>query len=316
MKKIAPIFLFFLVINTFCQEKYSKEISFSADNDLFTSTYNDRYYTSGIFLSFKYLSKNKPENLEKKILEWKIGQEMFTPYKAIVYNVSNHDRPFAAYLFGSYSINRFYKNNQSFKTDFQLGILGPNAYGKELQDFIHDIYGFKRAIGWKHQIKNAIGLNFNVDYKKLLLKEKSNYFDITWINSGKIGTIYTNISTGFLSRIGFKPLQRFANSIAFNSNLNDKNTSDSRQLESFLFVKSSLRYALYDATLQGSFLNTGSEVTNELVPLVFDLEIGFVFTANRFNFGYTYHFNTNKSKDLKYDNGHVYGAININYLLK
>jgi hypothetical protein len=77
-----------------------------------------------------------------------------------------------------------------------------------------------------------------------------------------------------------------------------------------------LRYAFYDATLEGSFLNTNSEITTELIPLVFSLEIGFKFTSNRFNFGYTFNYHTNKSKNLKFDNGHKYGAINFNYLLE
>lgn len=316
MKKIVLCFLFFTIINSYAQEKFSSAINFVTDNDLYTSTFNDRYYTSGIFLSFKYLSKNKPNHLEKKVLEWKIGQEMFTPFTAVVRTVKEHDRPFAAYLFGSYSIDKIYKNKQSFKTEFQFGMLGPNAYGKELQDLIHNIYGFKKAVGWKHQIKNAIGFNFNVTYQKLLSKENFNHFDITWISSGKIGSIYTDISTGFLTRIGLKPLQIFANTIAFNSNLNDKNTNNVSASESFFYMKPFLRYAFYDATLEGSFLNSGSNVTNVLNPLVFNLEIGYTFTLNRFYFGYVYHYNTNKSKGLNYNKGQIYGRIAIGYLLR
>ena len=77
-----------------------------------------------------------------------------------------------------------------------------------------------------------------------------------------------------------------------------------------------LRYALYDATLQGSFLNKGSEVTKELIPLVFDIQFGLKFTVNRFNFGYIFNYNTSKSKDLRYTYGNKYGTINLNYLLR
>ena len=48
----------------FSQKKFSKELRFITDNDLYTSTYDDRYYTSGLFLSFSYLSKEKKEALE------------------------------------------------------------------------------------------------------------------------------------------------------------------------------------------------------------------------------------------------------------
>ena len=316
MRKKVPFLFLFCAFSIYSQKKFSKEISFITENDLYTSTYNDRYYTNGMFLSFKYLSKKKNKNLEKKIFAWEIGHEMYTPKKATTSYIKNHDRPFAGYLYSSFSIHRIYKNNQSLKTILQLGVIGSNTFSKELQNFIHDISGFTKAIGWKYQIKNALALNFNAEYNKFLVKDISNHYDISWINSGKMGTIYTNITTGFLARIGFNSLQSLANSIAYNTNINNKSTSYFRARESFIFIKPSLRYAFYDATLQGSFLNTKSEVTSELIPLVFNLEIGFKFTANRFNFGYTINYNTNKSKNLIFDNGHKYGAINLNYLLE
>lgn len=315
MKNKLSIFLFFFSIVILAQEKYSKEFSFITDNDLYVSTVNDRYYTNGMFLSYRYLSESKKENVEKKIFEWQIGHEMFTPYQSVVQDISLHDRPFAAYLFVGYGKSLVFKNDKILKTNLQLGVIGKNAYGKELQDFIHGIYGFVKAIGWKHQIKNALGLNFNVNYTDFLTKDKSNHYDISWINSAKIGTIYTNVSTGFYARLGLKSLANFANSIAFNSNLNNENTTFNRKIESFFFIKPTLKYALYDATLQGSFLNNSNEVTKELIPLVFQLEAGFKFTANRFNFGYTFNFNTNKSENLKYSNGHIYGSIGVNYLI-
>lgn len=315
MKKKLLMLFFGYTFGAFSQKKISKEISFITDNDLYTSSYNDRYYTNGMFLSFRFLSKEKNHQLEKKIFEWQIGHEMYTPHRSIVRNIYNHDRSFAGYLYGSFSIHKIHKKS-SFKTTLQLGVIGSNAFSKELQDFIHNIYGFKKAIGWKYQIKNALALNFNADYTKFLVKNITNNFDVSWINSTKIGTIYTNITTGILARIGYKPLQPLANSIAYNTNINNKETSYFREIESFIFIKPSLRYALYDATLQGSFLNTGSPVTNELIPFVFSLEIGLKFTLNRFNFGYTFNFNSNKSKNLKIDNGQKYGAIHLGYLLK
>jgi lipid A 3-O-deacylase len=314
-KKMLFLFLPF-TLSIFSQKKFSKEIVFITENDLYTSTYDDRYYTNGMFLSFKYLSKEKKETLEKKIFEWEIGHKIYTPNKATTLYIKNHDRPFAGYLYSSFSINRIYKNNQSFKTILQLGVIGSNAFSKELQDFIHDVYGFEKAVGWKYQIKNALALNFNAEYNKFLVKDTSNHYDLSWINSGKIGTVFTNIASGFLARIGFKPLQNLANSIAYNTNINNANTSYFKAVESFVFIKPSIGYTFYDATLQGSFLNPNSEITAELIPLVFSLEIGFKFTANRFNFGYTINYNTNKSKNLKFDNGHKFGAINFNYVLE
>ncbi|MFY9242430.1 MAG: lipid A deacylase LpxR family protein [Polaribacter sp.] len=315
MKFKAFLLLLFTSFSLVSQEKFSKEITFANDNDLYVSFSRDRYYTNGMFLSYRYLSKIKSEKHEKRILEWQIGHEMFTPYKAVVPNISLHDRPFAAYLYGSFGINRVYKTNKIFNTTLQIGVIGENAFGKELQYFIHNIYGFDEAVGWEHQIANAFAINLNLEYVDFLTKSATNGFDLSWINTARVGTVYTNISSGLLARFGFKPLASILNSIGFGTNLNDDTTKYSREVETYFYIKPMVRYALYDATIQGSFLNTSSEVTKELVPVVFDVEIGFKFTANRVNFGYVFNYNTSKSEGLRYTYGNKYGTISISYLL-
>ena len=314
-KKLLFLFLCYS-LGVFSQKKFSKEFHFISDNDLYTSTFDDRYYTSGLFLSFSYLSKGKKEAIEKVIFEWSIGHQMFTPHKVVIKNRYQHDRPFAGYLFGSFGTHRVYNNNSSFKTSLQLGVLGSYAFSEELQGLIHDLYGFKSAQGWGYQIKNALAVNINTEFNKFLVKDQTNHFDLSWINAAKIGTVFTSVSSGFLARIGFKPLQSLANSIAYQTNINNKNTSYFRAIESFIFIKPSIRYAFYDATLQGSFLNTSSPITRELVPFIFDIAIGFQCTTNQFNLGYTYNYNSNKSKELRFDNGHSYGSIQLSYVLK
>jgi hypothetical protein len=315
MKKYFVLLLFFATFWSFSQEKFSKEISFVNDNDLYVSVVRDRYYTNGMFLNYIYLSENKKESLEKKIFQWQIGHKMFTPHKAVVTSISEHDRPFAGYLYGNFGITNVYKANKILTTSLEIGVIGENAFGKELQDFIHSIYGFKKAVGWEYQIKNALGVGFGAEYISLIGKDSSGFYDISWVNTANLGTVFTDISSGFYGRIGFKPLQKLANSIAFKTNLNDENTNDVREIESFLFIKPTVRYAFYDATIQGSFLNTGSEVTKELIPVVFNIEIGLKFTANRFHFAYVFNYNTSKSEGLKYTYGNKFGTVAVHYLL-
>jgi hypothetical protein len=314
MKYKFLLSLLFVPLFILSQEKYAKEFSFDNDNDLNVSVNRDRYYTNGMFLSFRHLTTPKNENIEKRIFEWQIGHEMFTPHKSIVKTINEHDRPFAGYLYGSFGINRAYKSNKIWNTSVQLGLVGPDAYAKELQEVIHNIYGFQESVGWKHQVKNAFAFNLSTTYIDQLFTNETNNFDISWVNDAKLGTVYTNISSGFYSRIGMKPLAKIINSTGFNTNLNDDTTSFKRQIESFFYIKPTVRYAFYDATLQGSFLNTSSEVTKELIPLVFNVEVGVRFTANRFNFGYVFNYNTSKSEGLRYTYGNKFGTIAIHYL--
>ncbi|WP_036841660.1 lipid A deacylase LpxR family protein [Polaribacter sp. Hel_I_88] len=316
MAKYRFLFCFlFISFNVISQEKFSKEISFITDNDLYVSFNRDRYYTNGMFLNYRYITKNENLKLEKKIFEWEIGHEMFTPNKSIVQTIDEHDRPFAGHLYGSFGVKNVYKNNKILNYTLQVGVIGPNAFGKELQDFIHGIYGFQKATGWQFQIKNAFALNFDVDYIRFLGKNETNTVDFSWVNTARVGTVYTNINAGFYVRFGLNPLEKIINSIAFNTNLNDETTNSKRAKESFFFMKPMLRYAFYDATLQGSFLNETSLVTKDLISVVFNIEIGLKFTANRFNFGYTFNYNTSKSEGLRYSYGNKYGTLNVNYLL-
>tara|TARA_B110000091_G_C13795929_1_gene467827 strand:+ start:532 stop:1482 length:951 start_codon:yes stop_codon:yes gene_type:complete len=314
MKIVFTFLLLFSFPILFSQEKLSKEFRFKTDNDLYISSSKDRYYTSGILLTYRHLSKAANDKLEKTIFEWEVGHKMYSPYKATVSDISMHDRPFAAYLYGSFGKQYVYKKNKILTLKLQLGVIGPAACGEELQDFIHTFFNYKKAVGWKYQIKNALGINLNASYSQLLIKDATNYLDLTWTNHAKAGTVFTNISTGFFARIGILPLQGMMNSIAFNTSINNSTTESKRKKEAFFYAKTTAHYTLYDATLQGSFLNKGSEVTNELIRHHVGLELGLSAAFYRFNLGYAYLYTGQKSKELRYTNGNYYGSIQLSYL--
>ncbi|CAM1357840.1 conserved hypothetical protein [Tenacibaculum sediminilitoris] len=311
MKKNILLLFSLFSLHSFSQHKYSKEFSFLNDNDLYISTHQDRYYTNGVFLTYRYLSTKQPERMAKKSYEIFIGHQMYTPFKAIVDVMEEHDRPFAGYLFGGFSINRFYKNESVFKTTIQVGAIGSPSFAEELQDFIHNLYGFKKAVGWKYQIKNALALNLKAKYIKKILKD--NVFDLNWSNSVRLGTVHTDFSTGLYTRIGFKPLESIINSIAFHGNLNNQSTSFENKAEVFLFFNPMLHYIAYNATIEGSFLNSGSPVTFDVEPFKFTTTFGIRFTSNRFNIGYIVNYHTKNLKSTRVPKGNFYGTIQINY---
>ncbi|TDQ27744.1 lipid A deacylase LpxR family protein [Tenacibaculum caenipelagi] len=306
------ILLFFLFsLHSFSQRKYAKEFNFLNDNDLYISTYQDRYYTDGAFLTYRYLSKKQFENIEKRTYEIQIGHHMYTPFKSVVETVEEHDRPFAGYLYGSFGVNLFYKKEDILKTSIQIGTIGSYALGEELQDFIHKMYGFKKATGWDYQIKNAFALNLKADYIKKITKD--DVFDTNWINTIRLGSVYTDFSTGLYGRIGFKPLESIINSIAFNGNLNNQNTRFNNNSEVFLYFKPMIHYVVYDATIEGSFLTSDNPVTFDVKPFKFTSEFGIRFSYNRFNLGYTVHFHTKKLKNDRVPQENFYGTIQFSY---
>ena len=260
---------------------------------------------------FRTVSNLKNEKLAKKIHSFQIGHMMFTPIKATLPFASTHDRPFAGYFYGEYGQSRFFTSQNVLITNLQLGVIGPNAKGQELQNFMHQIYNYPEAKGWKHQIENAFAINLNTTFIKHFKKASTTNFDLNSYNELKAGTIFTSISTGLYTRFGLKKLQKTSNSVSFNSNLN--NQANQSFSESFFFLKPMLNYILYDATIQGSFLNKTSPVTYDVKPFNFSLELGYKYYYKRFLYGYTFHFHTKKLKSSRASKSNTYGSIYIGY---
>lgn len=314
MKKHLFVTILALIISypIVSQKRYAKEFSFINDNDVYISYNQDRYYSNGIFFSYRYLS-NTEHKPEKKIYQYQLGHHIYTPFKATIIDVSEHDRPFAGYLYGSFGLENFYKNQDILKLSIQIGTIGSSAFGKELMKVAHGVLGYKEAVGWKHQIANAFALNMEVSYIKPLFITTDNNFDINWYNNAKVGTVFTDISTGLYTRIGFKPLQNLVNSIAFDGNLNNKTTKYNNEGEVFLYAKPVFTYVAYDATIEGSFLNENSPVTYNIKHFKFSGEVGIRFTSNRFNYGYAVHFHSKKLKSIRVPNTNFYGSLLLNY---
>lgn len=306
------LFLIFLIIATalFSQRNYTNEISLVTDNDLYTSLYRDGYYTNGIFINYYTLKSSTNKKIEKKIIQFQLGQMMYTPFRATILYASMHDRPFAGYLFGQYGVNRFYKNESILQTTLQLGVIGPSSGAREAQAFIHHIYGFPTAVGWDYQIREALGLNLGINYSHLIKRTNSKLTDVSTYSSVNVGSIFTNFATGIYARFGFEELQKIFNTVGLHSNFS---SDTSRQTESFFYVKPMINYVLYDATIQGSFLNKSSPVTFDVMPFVFQLETGLRFATGRFNYGYTVYYHTKKLKNDQIAKSNLYGRIFVGY---
>ena len=309
MKKVFLILILFPFFG-FGQQSYSKEFILKSDNDLYISSINDQYYSSGFFFSYRFLDTTHIS--KKHIKEWSLHHEIYTPYKSIVTDISEHDRPFAAYLSINFSSLKAKSFKSTSKKSFELGVLGPLALGKEFQTFVHDIYDFKEPIGWKHQIKNIIGITYQYEKTKLFGKKRKQFFDFYYSYGFKAETIKTNTITSLQGRIGFKQLADADNSLAFETHLNDRNTK--RNIESFLHWKVANKFVVYDATIQGSLFNNKSPVTFEPNRMQFSFELGYLFTARNWNFGYKVVYNTNERSNLTNNNGHYYASIILSKL--
>jgi len=315
-KRIFFAFLILTAALTFGQGKTS-EIGFISDNDLYTSSKNDMYYTNGLELFYRFITQNNNEKISKEITEFRIGQYLYNPRFINEEAVDINDRPFAGYLFAEAGKSFFYKSESVLKTDFQLGFVGPNALGQELQEGFHKIIGYKKVYGWENQIHNALGLQAHVMYSKKMFPSKHNDFvDLHFQSEANLGTIFTGVSTGFMARFGFKSLIPI-----YDSNMHDASISSEAQSnirEFYFYMAPSVNYQLYDATIEGSMFNDTSPITFDLVPLRFNGEAGLKYRYNNFNISYSFLY---RGRELKGDvndtnRGYFYGSIRMGFLLR
>lgn len=145
-------------------------LTFTAENDLFGG-YTDRYYSNGVLLSWRSPSADLPAPfawLDDRLtwlvgpgaLRWglSLGQNIYTPEDKYSYVPDPRDRPYAAHLYGAFSLGR---STGAVQTLFELqaGVVGPSALGEEVQNNYHRLIGVRRLNGWAYQLKDEPTLN-------------------------------------------------------------------------------------------------------------------------------------------------------------
>ncbi|WP_026977431.1 lipid A deacylase LpxR family protein [Flavobacterium tegetincola] len=315
MLKIGGIIVFVLMSCTSVAQKHVAEMGLILDNDLYTSTYNDKYYTNGFEIYYRFLNTPKSENIVKKITEFRIGQYIYNPQTIRAERIDYNDRPFAGVLFAEAGIHHFYSNESVLKLIAQVGFMGPNAFGQETQEFFHTTFGYKKVSGWQYQMHNALLVQAEVFYaKKLYTLNDKNTLDILAQAEVKLGTILNEITVGPVLRIGFKNLLPVSDSNLYDAALRyDQNYKDTSEF--YFFISPKVNYQGYDATIEGSLFDDNSPVTFPLVPFRFQGEAGFKYRKNRWNLSYTFNY-TSQEVDNIVNEGYYYGSIGIGYSLE
>ncbi len=224
------------------------------DNDYFSGT--DENYTQGYTLELvaPFLKKNpinflfiKPNNSE---IRYGLAIEHigFTPPTIGSPEIQFGDRPFAAaIMLKSFVIATDTLKKSRLLSSLNLGLIGPGAFGKEMQVGIHKITGNIIPQGWRNQIKNDVVLNYEVSYEKQLFRA-GDYFSLQSNSTARVGTLFTNASVGLNTTVGL-----------INSPFSAINKKKKFQFYAYSQVLGNL--IAYDAALQGGVFNKTSPYT-------------------------------------------------------
>lgn len=255
---------------------------FNYDNDYFDAT--DRNYTQGY--SFELVMPSLKKNPINKVLlapkdkikRYGLAIEHigYTPRYYERPEIQYGDRPFAAAIM----LKSFVSTTDTLRktrltSSLSLGLIGPGAFGKEMQVGIHEATGNDIPLGWQHQIKNDLVVNYGLNFEKQLVR----ILDLWSLQaqfSGNLGTLYTNASFGLNSSFGIL-------NAPFSS-------SAKRKFNLYAYMQPMVSVIGYDATLQGGLFNKKSPYIiddKQVARLTAQFNYGLVLQTRTLYFEYT-----------------------------
>ncbi|TXE09519.1 lipid A deacylase LpxR family protein [Gelidibacter salicanalis] len=275
------------------------------DNDYFNAT--DRNYTQGY--SFEMVLPILEKNPINKLLlthkdnSYRYGFTLehfgYTPDHYESPDIQKGDRPFSAtILLKSFVLATNEVNKSRTSTSLSLGLIGPGAFGKEMQVAIHKATGNKIPLGWQHQIKNDVVVNYGLHYEIQLFRYR-NLWSLQGLASANLGTLFTNASVGMNSVFGI-----LNNPFAVNGD---------RAFKLYAFAQPSISIVGYDATLQGGVFNRSSPYvieSSEINRVTGQLNFGVILQTRSLYFEYTRSY---LSKEFESGEASGWGGVKIGF---
>ena len=264
------------------------------ENDSITSKNSDHDYTHGIQLTI--LKKEKPPTwitsvtelipfFQKEnalpLVQYTLGEKMFTPYDISIHDLQTNDRPYAGYLYFSTTVithnghSKNYDSGEQF--EFTFGLVGPSAYGEELQTFGHKLTNSQISRGWDNQLKDELtfGLTYSNVSRTITPISDGFSFGINQQNSAALGNAYTFASTGVMFRVG-NNLSQDLSPPNIHPSFSGITYFQSKEKSSwYIYLSLEARLIYRNIFLDGNTFTNSHKV--EKKPIIGDVAYGFVY---------------------------------------
>lgn len=152
--RLACLLALFLQVHLcLAQQGPRHQFTLTNENDNYTFTYTDRYYTNGILLRYTSAGKTR-----KGSLTIEAAQKIYTPYTFNTEYRKTMDRPFTGLLYLR-ALRTQMLQRRLVQWGLTAGVIGEKAFGKEVQRWHHHTWHLKYPHGWQNQLKTGVGAN-------------------------------------------------------------------------------------------------------------------------------------------------------------
>lgn len=318
-----------------CPERRNWALALRVDNDLFGGRGQDQGYSNGLQLTavspnianYKddpclslparslngYLDWLQPGAFSRRNMVVSLQHALYTPADKTAVDVLPDDRPYAAALLFSVGYNAR-EGNSLRASHLRLGVVGPAAYGQEVQDAWHQFIGVRRFQGWDNQLHNEPVFQFIHErlQKHVFASQPGAGLgqDFIWHWGGALGNFGTHANAGFEWRLGWRLPDDFGSAPLRPAGENAAPRTGAGVDQGWgghLFVNMDSRWVLRDITLDGNTFRSSHHVDKK--KFVTDLGFGLAFTYDNWKFALARYFRTQEFEEQR--ERPVYGSFTI-----
>ena len=285
MRFLRPIVFASLLISFGLQaqtEFRNREFSIVNENDVYLFLGIDRYYSNGMFFNYRFLPKNKKSS-KKVIYEVGLAQRFWTPQDLRIINPEAYYRPYAGLLNGNFQVAEFPETYKRISYGIELGVMGKASGAQAFQEWYHKQFGFPQPQGWKNQIPNGFVFNFSLEYNRQFVLVPSR-FDLITTSAMQLGNAFVNARQRIDLRFGH--LRSLSKSAFVNALIGEG--SRSMETHNYFFLGYGLEGVVHNATIQGHAFNANAPHTEEIMPWVRHMRLGWATSSENSTLKVTY----------------------------
>jgi lipid A 3-O-deacylase len=142
-----------------------------------------------------------------------VGQSIFTPENKVIIPPDPHDRPYAGWAYGGASLlqettlrpeDGVQPLGMLENAELDIGLVGPGALGKKVQNDFHQLIGDPQAQGWSGQLQNEPGVVLSHErlWRQRIVGDNTFGVDLVPQVGVSLGNIFSYGDPGALLRIG------------------------------------------------------------------------------------------------------------------
>jgi len=165
------------------------------ENDKFTNGNSDRYYTQGLRVAW----------MDDNLAHWSFGQEINTPADQYSPRPSDDDLPYSALLYVARGQGFLFPRQQAMASvEAKVGVVGPLALGRQIQNGFHHLIGSAEYAGWDTQLPNELAFSLEAEVRRRFYLDapEVHHWDVIAHAGVELGTVRSGFVAGAQIRFG------------------------------------------------------------------------------------------------------------------